>query len=57
MFVAQRRLTRSEYSQWSFMYDAAMNSVNNRDEEVAKICNFIECNLELVGSTAIEDKL
>ncbi len=57
LFVAQKKLTRNEYNQWNFMYDQAMNSVINRDEEVAKICNVIECNLELVGSTAIEDKL
>jgi magnesium-transporting ATPase (P-type) len=31
--------------------------VNNREEEVAKINEKIEVNLELIGSTAIEDKL
>jgi magnesium-transporting ATPase (P-type) len=29
----------------------------NREEEIAKVSNMIEFNLELVGATAIEDKL
>jgi magnesium-transporting ATPase (P-type) len=31
--------------------------VENRDEEVAKVNELIEIDLELIGSTAIEDKL
>jgi P-type E1-E2 ATPase len=31
--------------------------VTNRDEEIGKVSNMIECDLELVGATAIEDKL
>ena len=31
--------------------------MNNREEEVARINEKIEINLELIGSTAIEDKL
>jgi magnesium-transporting ATPase (P-type) len=34
-----------------------MQSVNNREEEVARVNDKMESNLELVGSTAIEDKL
>ena len=34
-----------------------MQQVANRDEEIAKVNELIENNLELVGSTAIEDKL
>jgi magnesium-transporting ATPase (P-type) len=34
-----------------------MKTISNRDEEVAKVNELIERNLELVGSTAIEDKL
>lgn len=34
-----------------------MQSVNNRDEKVAEINEKIEINLDLLGSTAIEDKL
>ncbi len=34
-----------------------MQTVTNRDEEVAKVNEEIERDLVLVGSTAIEDKL
>lgn len=34
-----------------------MQSVNNREEEVALVNDKMESNLELVGATAIEDKL
>ncbi len=34
-----------------------MQSVNNREEEVAKVNDLMEIDLELIGSTAIEDKL
>ena len=34
-----------------------MQSVNNREEEVARVNDMMECKLSLVGATAIEDKL
>jgi magnesium-transporting ATPase (P-type) len=34
-----------------------MLQVTNRDEAVAKVNELIERDLELIGSTAIEDKL
>jgi magnesium-transporting ATPase (P-type) len=34
-----------------------MQSVNNREEELARVNEEMEWNLDLVGSTAIEDKL
>lgn len=39
------------------LFEGAMQTVNNREEEVARVNNLMESNLELVGSTAIEDKL
>ena len=39
------------------MYEKAMQIVINREEEVSKVMELIEVNLELIGSTAIEDKL
>ena len=39
------------------MFEGAMQAVNNREEEVAMVNDIMEKNLELIGSTAIEDKL
>ena len=34
-----------------------MQKINDREEEVMKVNELIETNLDLIGSTAIEDKL
>jgi phospholipid-transporting ATPase len=39
------------------LFEEALQKVVNRDEEVARVNEIIEQNLELIGSTAIEDKL
>jgi len=57
LLLGQRKVSNSEYQQWAFLYNQAINSVLNREEEIAKVSNMIECDLDLVGSTAIEDKL
>jgi P-type E1-E2 ATPase len=46
-----------EYQAWSLQYQQALTLMTNREEEVDKVANEIETGFELVGSTAIEDKL
>jgi hypothetical protein len=36
---------------------AAKLEISNREEKVAAVDELIETNMELIGSTAIEDKL
>ncbi len=57
LFLAKRKVSASEYFQWNSLFEEALQKVVNRDEEVAKVNEIIEQNLELIGSTAIEDKL
>ena len=57
LLLGQRKISHSDYTQWAYLYNQANNSVLNREEEIAKVSNMVECDLELVGSTAIEDKL
>lgn len=57
LLLAQKKITMNEYLQWNLLFESAMQSVNNREEEVALVNDKMESNLELVGSTAIEDKL
>jgi magnesium-transporting ATPase (P-type) len=57
LFLAKRKLSKNEYLEWNAKYEAAMQTISNRDEEVAAVNEQIEVKLELVGSTAIEDKL
>ena len=57
LFLAKRRIPHIEYHQWHHLFEEALSKVVNRDEEVARVNEMIEQNLELIGSTAIEDKL
>ncbi|KAJ2908740.1 phospholipid transporting ATPase, partial [Coemansia aciculifera] len=55
--LAYRLLSDDEYAQWRVGYDRAMASLGDRDAEVEQSCDAIERELQLIGGTAIEDKL
>lgn len=55
--LARRKLTPHEYTTWDKQFQTANSSLNDREELIDKVSELIECNLELVGATAIEDKL
>jgi hypothetical protein len=45
------------YEEWTQKFNKASMVMKNREEEMKAEMNAIECNLTLVGSTAIEDCL
>lgn len=55
--LAQRRLDEEEYRQWAQRYNEAVSSMHNRELFVGAACDEIERELELLGATAIEDRL
>lgn len=55
--IAYRYLTEEEYIGWQRVYDAAANSITDRDEEIDKASEQIEHSLTILGATALEDKL
>ncbi|KAJ3555310.1 hypothetical protein NM688_g2646 [Phlebia brevispora] len=55
--IAYRYLTEEEYIEWSRVYNAATNAVEDRDEAVDKANEQVECSLTILGATALEDKL
>jgi len=55
LFLAERTLSREEYDAWNEKVTKAKEAMN--EELVSKINSEIEVELELIGSTAIEDKL
>lgn len=55
--MAERYIDEATYMSWNEENKAAKLEINNREEKVAAVDEKIEINLELVGSTAIEDKL
>jgi magnesium-transporting ATPase (P-type) len=55
--VAQRELNQREVTAWLETYHKASSSIQNRSEYLDRVAAVLECNLELLGITAIEDKL
>ncbi|KAF7729967.1 hypothetical protein EC973_003380 [Apophysomyces ossiformis] len=54
---AMREIPQEEYDAWAKLYDRAAKTLVNRTEELEKVAEFIEKDMYLLGSTAIEDKL
>ena len=57
LVMGQRYLTEKEYEDWSNQYDRARTSVENREALLMECAMSIESELELIGASAIEDKL
>eukprot|EP01062_Namystynia_karyoxenos_P058546 TRINITY_DN5006_c0_g1_i1.p1 TRINITY_DN5006_c0_g1~~TRINITY_DN5006_c0_g1_i1.p1 ORF type:complete len:1384 (+),score=493.36 TRINITY_DN5006_c0_g1_i1:130-4152(+) len=57
LVVAKRELDTKEYEKWAKKYVRASENVGDREKMVAECAEEIERDLELVGTTAIEDKL
>ncbi|KAJ2355406.1 phospholipid transporting ATPase, partial [Coemansia sp. RSA 2618] len=55
--LGYRILDEAEFAAWKRDYDHAMASLGDRESEVEDVCDRIERGLQLIGGTAIEDKL
>lgn len=57
LVVAARDLTDEELSEWQCKYEDASTSLTDRSVKLRQTAAFIECKLNLLGATGIEDKL
>lgn len=57
LLFVEKVISEEEYTEWMLEYNRANLSLIDRDAEVERVCKLIEINFDLVGSTAIEDKL
>ncbi|KAG5368999.1 Phospholipid-transporting ATPase DNF2 [Yarrowia sp. C11] len=55
--LAQRELSRKEYEEWNRRHEEASASLVDREDKMEEVASSIECELELIGGTAIEDRL
>ncbi|KXS11552.1 phospholipid-translocating P-type ATPase [Gonapodya prolifera JEL478] len=55
--IAYRNLTQDEYARWRVNLDEALGTLDGRDEAVQDVYGEIEGDFNLVGATAIEDRL
>ena len=56
LLIAQKEIDEDFYNDWAKKHQAAATSAN-REKELGKVAELIEFDFELIGSTAIEDKL
>lgn len=57
LLFVEKMISEEEYTEWMLQYNRASLSMIDRESEVEQVCKKIETNFDLVGSTAIEDKL
>jgi phospholipid-translocating ATPase len=57
LVVACKQLQQQQYEAWAEQYKAACASLADRNAKVAAVCEAMECELTLLGATAVEDKL
>lgn len=55
--IAYRPMSEEEFSSWSKRYDAACAAVEDREGEIERACEEVEHSLQILGATALEDKL
>ena len=57
LLICTRILTEQEWVAFNEQYQAAAASIDDRDQRIAAVAELIEMDFELIGATAIEDKL
>jgi len=57
LLIAERELSVKEYEEWNSDFQEAYQDIHHRKERCEIVAEKIECKLQLIGATAIEDKL
>uniref|UniRef100_A0A2C9VH13 Phospholipid-transporting ATPase n=1 Tax=Manihot esculenta TaxID=3983 RepID=A0A2C9VH13_MANES len=57
LVVAARDLTEAELELWQYRFDDASTSLTDRATKLRQTAALIECDLNLLGATGVEDKL
>lgn len=55
--LAYKELDEETYKKWADRYDEASVAIQNREEKVTAVAEEIETDFQLIGATAIEDRL
>jgi phospholipid-translocating ATPase len=55
--LAEKEIPENIYQQWNKESQEAKLVIDNREAKVAAVDEKIEVDMELIGSTAIEDRL
>ena len=55
--IVKKELGHAEYEKWNQEYKIASLIIQNREDRMEAVADFIERNLTLLGRTAIENRL
>lgn len=57
LIFSQKSLTLQEYRLWKKKYEAACIQIEDRERKVRDVVEDLECNMEVIGVTGVEDRL
>lgn len=57
LVLGQRYVTQKEVDEWVPLWENAASSMNDRHQKLSEVYKLIEKDIELVGTTCVEDKL
>ncbi|KAJ0978111.1 hypothetical protein J5N97_013585 [Dioscorea zingiberensis] len=57
LVIGMRELNTIEFEEWQLAYDNAGTMLSERSESLRAVALKIECNLQILGASGIEDKL
>jgi magnesium-transporting ATPase (P-type) len=57
LILSEKEVTEEFYQEWNEKYQAACVATMGREEKIGKVAEIIENDFNLIGTTAIEDKL
>ena len=57
LVITEKHLTEEEYDTWKLSYEAATQSMSNRQANIRKTIESLEHNMRFLGITGVEDKL
>lgn len=57
LLLVEKTLSEKEYNKWNSKYQEALLSLDGREDKIFKLAEELEVDFNMIGSTAIEDKL
>lgn len=57
LYVAKAEIPQATFDEWQQAMEKAKALIEGREEAFAEAHKIVECELDFIGSTAIEDKL
>lgn len=57
LVIGMRELSSKEFEDWQFTYEKASTALSGRTDLIRNVALKVECDLQILGATGIEDKL